>query len=104
MFYQIIIIVFTSGKTLAHEWAHLRYGVFDETLEGTDNPSCLLHGKNTTLPVKCSQNVQGQTTIAEDQKSCQFIASLYQPPGVKASLMYLPYLDTVGSLCIFIIF
>lgn len=37
----------SAGKTILHEWAHLRYGVFDETTEHIGGDSCIWFAGNS---------------------------------------------------------
>ena len=48
-----------------------------------------------TKPIKCSTDVQG--ILQQNDERCHFQPYLDQPDDVKASIMYLPYLDSVST-------
>ncbi|XP_076809993.1 calcium-activated chloride channel regulator 3A-1-like [Clavelina lepadiformis] len=105
-----------KGKTMIHEWAHFRWGVFDESAtEGYDpfyyasesqNPEatrCPVSLKGTNVVIlndngtrDCQYN--GDTNwLPED--GCVFIVDSEQPESLNASLMSHQYLDQVLAFC-----
>lgn len=102
-----------------HEWAHLRWGVFDEYPVG--NETKFYFGKNNDgliKAVKCGKNLGGtraagyvldggtlrpggvchinQTTFLPEDKC--FFSPDKNDPGVTSSLMYSPSITDVSSL------
>ncbi|XP_020844411.2 calcium-activated chloride channel regulator 1-like [Phascolarctos cinereus] len=101
-----------SGKTLVHEWAHLRWGVFDEYNE--EEHFYQSDGKN--VPVKCSEGITGTNkayscsggscsirNCRTDPKTgklneeCLFIPDKVQ--NEKASIMFMQSIDSVVEFC-----
>ncbi|XP_007944366.1 calcium-activated chloride channel regulator 4 [Orycteropus afer afer] len=102
-----------SGRVFVHEWAHLRWGVFDEYNE--DKPfysakskkieatrcSISISGKNSVH--KCQGNscitracrIDSQTKLYE--KDCQFFPDKVQKE--KASIMFMQSINSVAEFC-----
>ncbi|XP_052034443.1 calcium-activated chloride channel regulator 4A-like [Apodemus sylvaticus] len=102
-----------SGKVLVHEWAHLRWGVFDEYNE--DQPFYSASSKRIEA-TRCSigitgvnriQTCQGGSCITRNcrtdsttklyEKDCQFFPDKVQ--SEKASIMFMPSIDSVTEFC-----
>ncbi|XP_075396331.1 calcium-activated chloride channel regulator 4-like [Tenrec ecaudatus] len=102
-----------SGKVLVHEWAHLRWGVFDEynedepfyaatstKVEATRCPAGIT-GQNRVLHcsggscVKKLCRVDPQTKLYE--KDCQFFPNKVQTET--ASIMFMQSIDSVTKFC-----
>ncbi|XP_069497828.1 calcium-activated chloride channel regulator 1-like [Ambystoma mexicanum] len=101
------------GRVFVHEWAHLRWGVFDEY---SDEQPFYFSSTFTPEATRCSQGVKGSnrfmqckgescplrecrqnmlTGLWED--GCMFIPERNQT--TKASIMYMPSLDSVVEFC-----
>ncbi|RXN10703.1 epithelial chloride channel -like protein [Labeo rohita] len=91
-----------KGRVLVHEWAHLRWGVYDEYSE--KNPFYYSNGHIEAT--RCSKNIKGQfyedsarTPCPNDPqtslptKNCKFFPNKYQ--NTHSSIMFLPSLDSV---------
>ncbi|XP_059389506.1 calcium-activated chloride channel regulator family member 3-like [Carassius carassius] len=94
------------GRVFVHEWAHLRWGVYDENSE--KNPFYLSNGRIEAT--RCSKNIEGQfyeeiaggslqpcridpqTSLPTDK--CKFFPKRNQ--NTNSSLMFLP---SLGSRC-----
>uniref|UniRef100_A0AAR2JFQ4 VWFA domain-containing protein n=1 Tax=Pygocentrus nattereri TaxID=42514 RepID=A0AAR2JFQ4_PYGNA len=96
------------GKVFVHEWAHLRWGVFDEYNEKEP----FYFSQNQQIqPTRCSTQVSGHwfeiinghaTLCRYDDtwlptKECQFFPDKDQKTS--ASVMYMPSLDSVTAFC-----
>lgn len=103
---------FLTGRTFVHEWAHLRWGVFNEY--NNNQKFYLLNGKNK--PVMCSAAITGKNRVQTCQggscvtKSCKLntVTGLYEEgceflPDLsqieKASIMFLQKIDSVVQFC-----
>nr|XP_034356329.1 calcium-activated chloride channel regulator 3A-1-like isoform X2 [Arvicanthis niloticus] len=101
------------GRVFVHEWAHLRWGVFDEY--NMDRPF-YMSGKNVIEATRCSTDIVGTNVISEcrggscltkkcrrDPKTglydpkCTFIPNKSQT--AKASIMFMQSLDSVVEFC-----
>ncbi|XP_068950661.1 calcium-activated chloride channel regulator 1-like [Petaurus breviceps papuanus] len=101
------------GKVFVHEWAHLRWGVFDEY--NFDQPFYRTR-KNTVEATRCSKDITGVNRVLKcNNKSCaiklcktnrqtgmyetkcQFIPEKSQK--AKASIMFMQSLDSVAEFC-----
>uniref|UniRef100_A0A5F8H5E7 Calcium-activated chloride channel regulator 1 n=1 Tax=Monodelphis domestica TaxID=13616 RepID=A0A5F8H5E7_MONDO len=101
-----------QGKILVHEWAHLRWGVFEEYNE--EEPFYQHDGRN--VPVKCSDGITGTNKVyacsggscsirncrtdpktGKLNKDCMFIPDKVQ--GEKASIMFMQSIDSVVEFC-----
>ncbi|XP_036612521.1 calcium-activated chloride channel regulator 1-like [Trichosurus vulpecula] len=100
------------GKILVHEWAHLRWGVFEEYNEA--EPFYQSNGEN--VPVKCSKAITGTNReytcsgghcsvrscrtdpkTGKLNKDCLFIPDKVQTE--KASIMFMQSIDSVVEFC-----
>ena len=83
------------GKTIVHEWAHLRYGLFDESSseDGSDQLPCDAYQDTSVIP-RCSSAIEGDLEAGEESGSCVFVPRENQTAG--ASLLYAPYIDSVN--------
>ncbi|XP_074122425.1 calcium-activated chloride channel regulator 1-like [Sminthopsis crassicaudata] len=100
------------GKILVHEWAHLRWGVFEEYNKA--EPFYKLNGKN--VPVRCSDAISGTNKVTvctggscstrscridpktgKFQQNCVFIPDRVQTE--KASIMFMQSIDSVVEFC-----
>ncbi|XP_010635054.1 calcium-activated chloride channel regulator 4-like [Fukomys damarensis] len=102
-----------SGRLLVHEWAHLRWGVFDEYSE--DQPFYI--GKSKKIEAtRCSTGITGTNSVYTCQggscitrrcridpttklyeKDCQFFPDKVQTE--KASIMFMQSIDSVVEFC-----
>lgn len=105
----------TKSKNLVHQWAHLRYGVFDEFGYIGDHlyPRFYQHTKTNATPTGCSnvpingEFIDESTNISCNslsfrqllKSSCTLKASKAENEGVKSSLMYLHNLPNVTAFC-----
>ncbi|XP_067221991.1 calcium-activated chloride channel regulator 1-like isoform X1 [Chanodichthys erythropterus] len=95
----------SRGKVLVHEWAHLRWGVYDEYSE--TNPFYQSNGRIEAT--RCSKNIKGQFYDESLQpchidpqtllltKGCKFFPNKYQ--NTDSSIMFFPSLDSVSTFC-----
>ncbi|XP_052034439.1 calcium-activated chloride channel regulator 4A-like [Apodemus sylvaticus] len=102
-----------SGKVLVHEWAHLRWGVFDEYNE--DQPFYSASSRKIEA-TRCStgitgvnrvQTCQGGSCITRScrtnsttklyERDCQFFPDKVQ--SEKASIMFMQSIDSVTEFC-----
>ncbi|XP_072505057.1 calcium-activated chloride channel regulator 1 [Notamacropus eugenii] len=100
------------GRVLVHEWAHLRWGVFEEYNE--EERFYQSNGKN--VPVKCSEALNGENKAyvcsggscsvrncrinprtGKFNKECAFIPGQFQTE--KASIMFMQSIDSVVEFC-----
>ncbi|CAM1298827.1 Uncharacterised protein g2230 [Pycnogonum litorale] len=98
------------GRLLVHEWAHFRYGVFDEYVdEETDLIRAFYIDEDDYKPTACHKNVSGWI-LSKDGGEC-FINNetmelqdcYFKPDTVRtdmtSSIMYLPYIPSVEHFC-----
>uniref|UniRef100_A0A8D0VKL3 Calcium-activated chloride channel regulator 4-like n=1 Tax=Sus scrofa TaxID=9823 RepID=A0A8D0VKL3_PIG len=102
-----------SGKALVHEWAHLRWGVFDEYND--DEPFYSAKSKKIEA-TRCSTGITGINRVHKCQggscatrpcrtdantklyeKDCQFFPDKYQIE--KTSIMFMQGIDSVAEFC-----
>ncbi|CAH6777151.1 calcium-activated chloride channel regulator 4 [Phodopus roborovskii] len=102
-----------SGRTLVHEWAHLRWGVFDEYSD--DKPFYRTSSKKIEA-TRCSIGITGVNRVYKCQgdscstrscrtnsttklyeKDCQFFPDKVQ--SEKASIMFMQSIDSVTEFC-----
>ncbi|XP_077544752.1 calcium-activated chloride channel regulator 1-like [Haemaphysalis longicornis] len=107
----------TARKTLnpayvfVHEWAHFRYGVFDEygRLGDKKYPLTYCHNRMVRLNA-CSDRIgfvarTPKGEICKMDKKCRFmedcVVSIRQPTGtpVESSVMFMPYIANVSQFC-----
>ncbi|ESO99114.1 hypothetical protein LOTGIDRAFT_238844 [Lottia gigantea] len=98
------------GKTLAHEWAHLRWGLFDEyPIDPQDSPFYRYAGQ--WHPTRCTTEVEGilknenrkegclvDLFTGKPSASCKFFPRIKQNKAV-ASIMFMQYLESVVEFC-----
>ncbi|KAE8610707.1 hypothetical protein XENTR_v10012213 [Xenopus tropicalis] len=104
---NLISIYGPRGRVFVHEWAHLRWGVFDEY--NYEKPFYIAGNKNIEA-TRCSADIIGthikqpqglpcnrdpQTGLYED--GCVFVPE--QNQAAKASIMYLQALPSVTEFC-----
>ncbi|XP_029801668.1 calcium-activated chloride channel regulator 1 [Suricata suricatta] len=101
-----------QGRALVHEWAHLRWGVYDEYND--KQKFYVSNGKRQA--VRCSADISGENVINKCQggscvtksckvdkvtglyeEGCEFIPSKLQT--VKASIMFSQSIDSVVEFC-----
>uniref|UniRef100_H2ZKL7 Calcium-activated chloride channel N-terminal domain-containing protein n=1 Tax=Ciona savignyi TaxID=51511 RepID=H2ZKL7_CIOSA len=105
-----------KGKTIVHEWAHLRWGVYDESAtEGYDEFYYDTNGKLEAT--RCPVSLNGEN-IAIDWKTgemkpcqmdqhtnwvpganCTFIPYENQDPMLSSSMMSHQYIDQIFTFC-----
>ncbi|KAM5159944.1 calcium-activated chloride channel regulator 4-like [Callospermophilus lateralis] len=102
-----------SGRVFVHEWAHLRWGVFDEYNE--EKPYYFSKSKKIEA-TRCSTGITGRNRIYKCQgnsclnrscrinsttklyeKGCQFLPDKVQTE--KASIMFMQSIDSVVEFC-----
>ncbi|XP_063138301.1 calcium-activated chloride channel regulator 4 isoform X2 [Rattus norvegicus] len=102
-----------SGRLLVHEWAHLRWGVFDEYNE--DQPFYSASSKKIEA-TRCSTGIKGMnkaqvcqggscitrncrrnSTTQLYEKDCQFFPDKVQTE--KSSIMFMQSIDSVTEFC-----
>ncbi|CAB1323940.1 unnamed protein product [Coregonus sp. 'balchen'] len=94
------------GKVFVHEWAHLRWGVFDEYNE--EKP--FYTSGSSIEATRCTINITGKSINKNDQNSCTTdpVTGLYTKDCVfypdmhqttSASIMYNQGLDAVKEFC-----
>lgn len=107
-----------KGKVIVHEWAHLRWGVFDEAPESDDVATPNFYYHNGTLEAtRCPLSVKGENlklsadgatveachidpqTGLPSSGDCKFYPHSVQNKSIKASMMAFPYLDQVEHFC-----
>ncbi|KAM6167936.1 calcium-activated chloride channel regulator 4-like [Erethizon dorsatum] len=101
------------GRLLVHEWAHLRWGVFDEYNE--DQPFYRAESKKIEA-TRCSTGISGTNSVYKCQggscftrgcrtdsttklyeKDCQFFPNKVQTE--KASIMFMQSIDSIVEFC-----
>ncbi|XP_046351111.2 calcium-activated chloride channel regulator 1-like [Haliotis rufescens] len=103
-----------AGRTLVHEFAHLRFGVFDEYgIPGSDvHPVGYIDDTSTTLrPTACSTDITGDfVDVVKDagcapvsttkllNDDCAFLPSSYMNRAT-SSVMYAQFLKEVVNFC-----
>ncbi|XP_045148086.1 calcium-activated chloride channel regulator 4 isoform X2 [Echinops telfairi] len=103
-----------SGKVLVHEWAHLRWGVFDEYNE--DTPFYAAASSKRVEATRCSAGITGQNGVPQCsggscvtkrcrvdpqtklyEKGCQFFPNKVQKS--KGSIMFMQSIDSIAEFC-----
>ena len=89
------------GKALTHEWAHYRYGVFDESDWENgglgDKIGCNPNDEDGQYVIpKCVDDINGTLVTISQAGYCIFIPNIHQPSYIDSSLMYAPYIDSVS--------
>uniref|UniRef100_A0A8C2D1F4 Epithelial chloride channel protein-like n=1 Tax=Cyprinus carpio TaxID=7962 RepID=A0A8C2D1F4_CYPCA len=96
----------SKGKVFVHEWAHLRWGVYDEY--SGEKP--FYYSNGNIEATRCSKNIDGQLSdvttgspcrtdpqTSLPTKSCKFFPNKYQ--NTQSSIMFIPSLDSVTTFC-----
>ncbi|XP_078264020.1 calcium-activated chloride channel regulator 1-like [Rhinoraja longicauda] len=98
-----------KGRVFVHEWAHLRWGVFDEY---NDAVPFYISDSETTEATRCSLSIRGKTAECKGSvcsscttdestglptKECQFFPEKNQMSS--SSIMYLQGLPNVDKFC-----
>ncbi|XP_070550622.1 calcium-activated chloride channel regulator 3A-1-like [Ptychodera flava] len=96
-----------QGKVVVHEWAHLRWGVFDEYPDGDDDH--FYYAENGQVEAtRCSAEIIGESYDIDNGDRCNNDPQSREMPGpgcrfypdmdseTTASLMYANYLNSVG--------
>ncbi|XP_046584208.1 calcium-activated chloride channel regulator 1-like [Haliotis rubra] len=101
------------GRVVVHEFAHLRYGVFDEygTAGNIQHPEFYLSDKGRIMPTSCTteftwhfQNIHTDrpckvnTTNNMPEDNCTFIVNETTSPAI-ASIMFMQSLKNVTHFC-----
>ncbi|NXV81497.1 CLCA1 regulator, partial [Atlantisia rogersi] len=101
-----------KGNTFVHEWAHFRWGVFDEY--SINEPFYMSRKSGRIKATSCPDSVTGQAVFQDCsgdkcekrncssdghlyEKGCQFIPDRQQ--NVPSSVMYAHYLSSVTEFC-----
>ncbi|CAH1778150.1 unnamed protein product [Owenia fusiformis] len=101
------------GRLLVHEFAHLRYGIFDEygLLGSTETPPSYMDSNGKYVPTGCTDKIKGtywnkRTNVTcndfnmatfPEEADCMFIPDVKQT--ARASVMYLQFLESVMHFC-----
>lgn len=98
------------ARQLVHEWAHLRYGVFDEYgIPGDPRFPMFYQDSGKIYPTSCIKNIKGwieskiggPCQILEGgyiDKDCIFIPDMHHQ-DVTASIMYMPFIPSMDGFC-----
>ncbi|XP_043114930.1 calcium-activated chloride channel regulator 3A-1-like [Puntigrus tetrazona] len=99
----------SRGRVFVHEWAHLRWGVYDEySVENT-----FYYSNGRIEPTRCSKNLEGQfyeVTAGGSLQQCRTDQETSLPTQgclffpdrnqiANSSIMFLPSLDPVTAFC-----
>ncbi|XP_049627202.1 calcium-activated chloride channel regulator 2 [Suncus etruscus] len=94
------------GRVFVHEWAHLRWGVFDEY---NNEKPFYINGKNKIKATRCSSDITGVFVCEEGpclqencisklfKEGCMFIYNRTQ--NATASIMFMQSLSSVVEFC-----
>ncbi|XP_054721485.1 calcium-activated chloride channel regulator 1-like [Uloborus diversus] len=97
-------------RQLVHEWAHLKYGVFDEYGIPGDKRYPMFYNENGKIrPTSCVRDIKGwiesrdggpckMTLDGEVEKDCIFIPNMHSNEA-KASIMYMPFIPSMEGFC-----
>lgn len=97
-------------RQLIHEWAHLRYGVFDEYGSPGDLRYPMFYiEKGKVRPSSCIRNIRGWIQNRDGgpcsilpggqvNKECMFIPDM-RSREAKASIMYMPFIPSMEGFC-----
>ncbi|XP_073673899.1 calcium-activated chloride channel regulator 1-like [Garra rufa] len=97
------------GKVFVHEWAHLRWGVYDET----NDKEPFYYSNRRIEATRCSKDIKGQfyeVTAGGSLQGCRIDPQTSLPTekckffpnknqNTKSSLMFMPSLDSVSTFC-----
>lgn len=97
----------SRGRVFVHEWAHLRWGVFDEY---NNEKPFYINGKNQIKVTRCSSDITGMFVCEKGpcpqenciisklfQERCMFIYNRTQ--NATASIMFMQSLSSVVEFC-----
>ncbi|XP_077983917.1 calcium-activated chloride channel regulator 1-like [Glandiceps talaboti] len=100
------------GRLLVHEWAHLRWGVFDEyPTSGQDHANFYVSSSGKVEATRCPLEIHGSYINERTQNECSVsnvtglpeIDCRFTPDigntSATASLMYMQFLPSVTSFC-----
>ncbi|CAH1783067.1 unnamed protein product [Owenia fusiformis] len=102
------------GRVVVHEFAHIRYGVFDEYGEDSDSehPFFYINEKGRPASTGCTKDVTGWSlnrftyqrcqrnrTSGLPENDCRFFPDLSASQPAKASIMHMQFLDPVRGFC-----
>ncbi|GIY50789.1 calcium-activated chloride channel regulator 1 [Caerostris extrusa] len=97
-------------RQLVHEWAHLRYGVFDEYGIPGDKRYPMFYNENGRIrPTSCVRDIKGwiesrdggpctMNLDGEVDRDCIFIPNMHSNEA-KASIMYMPFIPSMEGFC-----
>ncbi|GBL73827.1 Calcium-activated chloride channel regulator 4 [Araneus ventricosus] len=97
-------------RQLVHEWAHLRYGVFDEYgIPGDKRYPMFYHENGKIRPTSCVRDIKGwiesrdggpctMNLDGEVDNDCIFIPNMHSNEA-KASIMYMPFIPSMEGFC-----
>nr|XP_053652004.1 calcium-activated chloride channel regulator 1-like [Cherax quadricarinatus] len=110
--YSSLLPTFGSpGKVLVHEWAHLRWGVFDEYGEPATSTPTFYIGEDMQVHVTgCTEGIKGWLRNIDGSEchadasgmpdsQCHFFPAEDSDNNITASLMNLYFLDNVRMFC-----
>ncbi|XP_073674111.1 calcium-activated chloride channel regulator 4A-like [Garra rufa] len=105
----IIQLYGLRGKVFVHEWAHLRWGVYDET----NDKKPFYYSNHRIEATRCNINIEGQLNEVTPERSvqqcrtnpqtslytkdCKFFPNKNQ--NTNSSLMFMPSVDSVSTFC-----
>ncbi|NWJ05827.1 CLCA1 regulator, partial [Crypturellus undulatus] len=102
------------GRVFVHEWAHLRWGVFDEYNSDAPFYVSTNSGKASVEATRCSTRVTGAPVFQEcngnncNVRACSYDGQLYEAgctfvpdkqQNITASIMYMQSLSSVVEFC-----
>lgn len=89
--------IFYIGKALLHEWAHHRYGLFDESEweNGGDPIYCETNGDGSEIIPRCNNAISGNKVSHTKPGYCVFVPNAEQDTA-DASIMYAQYISHVS--------
>ncbi|XP_062412566.1 calcium-activated chloride channel regulator 1-like [Sardina pilchardus] len=104
---QLTDVYGERGRVFVHEWAHLRWGLYDEYSE--EEPF-YLSGEGNVEATRCSINITGQQCMPGDCKPCETNITTGLPTSecmfvvnnsssAKESIMAIQGLDIVSEFC-----
>ncbi|XP_042896236.1 calcium-activated chloride channel regulator 1-like isoform X2 [Parasteatoda tepidariorum] len=97
-------------RQLVHEWAHLRYGVFDEYgIPGNKRYPMFYREGGKIRPTSCVRDIKGwiesrdggpckMTADGQVDEDCIFIPNMHSNEA-KASIMYMPFIPSMEGFC-----
>ncbi|NXD06899.1 CLCA1 regulator, partial [Nothocercus nigrocapillus] len=102
------------GRVFVHEWAHLRWGVFDEYNNDAPFYVSTNSGKASVEATRCSTDVTGVPVFQEcngnncNERACRYDGQLYEAgctfvpdkqQNIRTSIMYMQSLSSVVKFC-----